>query len=581
MNARFDSPYNHQDRQDQRDGDGRSLADDVYGAGPTQECARVAPLLEAFYDGALDAEQTQRVAGHLGACAFCAARLRRYAEVDQLIRAAPAPVAGPALRAGVYRAIAAAGMDTVVTAAVAPRERHARDAERSNPGRSWPGRSFPGDSGNWRPVPPRTPRAVWAAGAAALCIILAFAVVFIASRPGMGRIEGSPTASATVRHQVGVLPPFSDWRAAYLDQVSGLHVVSLDGKSDTLVTTLDGLSTFNSQAGAAISPDGRYLAYIDNPKWGNIHVVDLRATTPAAQAQRTIRANVRDLFWSPDGRWLLVSGLATGQVQRPALYRVDPFTGTMTMLSDFWSEGSQAGWLDADHLLITMPQTGPSSSITPPIARAGGTASAARTLDTPLPSSLSSGPDTYYVLDVAAGTIQAANGITVPAGWTISIPLPGTTEALVEAGEPGASCGAPCPDGQPAYNDALLDYATGQITQLPKINGVAGGNILSYAVVDPVAGSGLFVATPYVTQSSPMQLFLFDPAHDGARPLATGHFAVDWTPDGQTLLLGDAASQYSNTGAGALSTLNIHAEQVQPTAIGQDMVQYLGLVRSA
>jgi hypothetical protein len=310
-------------------------------------------------------------------------------------------------------------------------------------------------------------------------------------------------------------------------------------------------------------------------------VVDLRATTPAAQAQRTIRANARDLSWSPDGRWLLVSGLATGQVQRPALYRVDPFTGTMTMLTDFWSEGSQVGWLDADHLLIIMPQTGPSSSITPPIARTDGGASETRTLDMPLPSSLSSGPYTYSVLDVATGTIQAANGITVPAGWTISIPLPGTTEALVESGEPGAACGAPCPGGTPVMTYALLDYATGQITQTPKINGVAGGNILSYAVVDPVAGSGLFVAAPYATQSTIMQLFLFDPANDGARPLATGHFAVDWTPDGQTLLLGDAASQYSNTGTGALSTLNIHAEQAQPTAIAQDMVRYLGLVRSA
>jgi hypothetical protein len=58
-------------------------------------------------------------------------------------------------------------------------------------------------------------------------------------------------------------------------------------------------------------------------------------------------------------------------------------------------------------------------------------------------------------------------------------------------------------------------------------------------------------------------------------------FPLDWTPDGQTLLLGDQQSLYNQTGTGALSVLNVSAEQVRPTAIGQNMARYLGLVRTA
>ncbi|HEY7835111.1 MAG TPA: zf-HC2 domain-containing protein, partial [Ktedonobacterales bacterium] len=136
------------------------LAHPAEGAAPTPECGRIAPLLEAFYDDALEAGEARRVAGHLAGCAYCTARLRRYEAVDQLVRAAPAPVAGPALRARLYRAIAAASGDgarrTDMAAGTALAERE-RDGASSWPGRSFSGGSLPGRSlaGGRRPVAPR------------------------------------------------------------------------------------------------------------------------------------------------------------------------------------------------------------------------------------------------------------------------------------------------------------------------------------------------------------------------------------------------------------------------------------------
>jgi hypothetical protein len=499
-----------------------------------------------------------------------------------LVRAAPAPVAGPALRARLYRAIAAASGDgarrTDMAAGTAMAERE-RDGASSWPGRPFSGGSLLGRSlaGGRRPV---APRAVWTGAAAVVCVILAFAVVFIASRPGGGP-GASATASAVAGQRAGILPAFHDWRAAYLDQVSGLHVVSLDGKTDTLVTTLDGLTVFNSQSTHVyVSPNGRYLSYVDNPKLGNIRLVDLAATTPATRAQRIIPGSFDALDWSPDSRWLLAIGLS-GDVAPDMLYRIDPTSGSKTEIPGFALGTQPVAWLDATHLLMSGPAVVPSSSVAPSTARAGGgrasdealsAFSAARGLTQPH----SSGPGTYYTVDVQALVIKPTTGPKVPSGWSIWTLLPGTTDAL--AVTMNNQCAQGCPIVPATY--ALLDYATGQITPTPKINGVAGGNI-GWAAVDPVAGSGLMAATPYEPQPSTSQLFLFDVPNDGARPLATGVFPLDWTPDGQTLLLGDQQSLYNQTGTGALSVLNVSAEQVRPTAIGQNMARYLGLVRTA
>ncbi|MGH2517299.1 MAG: zf-HC2 domain-containing protein [Ktedonobacterales bacterium] len=77
-------------------------------SGPPEQCAAVALQLAAFHDGMLPPDDVRVVASHVAACTRCAARLAALAEADQLIRAAPAPLAGPELRDRLYGRIAAA-----------------------------------------------------------------------------------------------------------------------------------------------------------------------------------------------------------------------------------------------------------------------------------------------------------------------------------------------------------------------------------------------------------------------------------------------------------------------------------------
>ncbi len=78
------------------------------GEGPSEQCRSFAPSLAAFVSGALPPEQEQAIAAHVATCGWCAARLAAYAEVDALLREAPAPEPPPSLRAGLYARIAAA-----------------------------------------------------------------------------------------------------------------------------------------------------------------------------------------------------------------------------------------------------------------------------------------------------------------------------------------------------------------------------------------------------------------------------------------------------------------------------------------
>src|SRR5262249_39008630 len=65
------------------------------------------PLLAAIAEGALPPGEGGAVAAHVAECDWCAARVATYAEVDALIRAAPAPLPPASLRAGLYASIAA------------------------------------------------------------------------------------------------------------------------------------------------------------------------------------------------------------------------------------------------------------------------------------------------------------------------------------------------------------------------------------------------------------------------------------------------------------------------------------------
>src|SRR5262245_42036914 len=66
-----------------------------------------ASSLAAFAEGALSADEMRAIAAHVAGCDECAEHVAAYADVDELIRAAPAPPPPAALRADLFARIGA------------------------------------------------------------------------------------------------------------------------------------------------------------------------------------------------------------------------------------------------------------------------------------------------------------------------------------------------------------------------------------------------------------------------------------------------------------------------------------------
>lgn len=159
---------------------------DQHGDGP-----HVGPLLEAFHAGTLRAMEAEQVARHLRACAACREQSDAIA-LYQLIRAAPAPTAGPELRERVYARIAAESAPDTRSRAMgqaALRERHDQ-----------PGAVVPAHARADRPS------RGWLSGAVAVVIVVLLASVFWA----LPRLKsGAGNSSATPAPVTRACPPGS------------------------------------------------------------------------------------------------------------------------------------------------------------------------------------------------------------------------------------------------------------------------------------------------------------------------------------------------------------------------------------
>jgi len=128
---------------------------------------------------------------------------------------------------------------------------------------------------------------------------------------------------------------------AYLDASGALHREAAD-KTDTVIATDAG--------GAAVSPDGRRIAYtqaqVDGTTliWG--YDVSLRAHYVLADE----KGEVADLAWAPDGTRLAYLRLSeTG----PATLRVLGLTGSASLTTIATGDLGRPTWLrDSDHLLV-------------------------------------------------------------------------------------------------------------------------------------------------------------------------------------------------------------------------------------
>src|SRR5262245_34218761 len=90
-----------------------------------------ASSLAAFAEGALPADAMRAIAAHVARCDECAERVAAYAEIDELVRAAPAPMPPAALRAGLFARIGAETQQDSRRQVAEDREASSREIETS------------------------------------------------------------------------------------------------------------------------------------------------------------------------------------------------------------------------------------------------------------------------------------------------------------------------------------------------------------------------------------------------------------------------------------------------------------------
>jgi WD40-like Beta Propeller Repeat len=431
----------------------------------------------------------------------------------------------------------------------------------------------------------------------------------------------SPSASAPPLAAFD-LPPFPDWRAAYIAADGKVHVSTLDGRYDLVGPALSlndgdttgGVGTFKVSGGAgvrqaaAISPDGHTLAYVAQaplpqgagvaPPSGPIVIAPL-----SGGGDRVVRASANDVFWSPDGTRLAFDG-SVDSAQGVYIVNAQDPTRNPTLVPGTSGVGALAyaqvlGWIDAKHVLLLTTGSGsalpplptPTASPTPhvtPTATAttsptaqptttgtssgqGSTAGFASraSIGALLSVPRSSGPRPIAMVDVASG--QAFEVYRLP---PVSYPYlsPDGKEILVTG---GGGC-APCTDPQQG-GPLLIDTATGKVHALP-----SSGALLPPTATIVWSADSSAVAVTLPDKSDQPDRWIVDaivPVHDTGETLRTGGFAVAWSPDGQTVLVGDATGL--NAGAAKVWLQSPASPGSQAATLPQVMVEFLGFVRTS
>jgi hypothetical protein len=319
-------------------------------------------------------------------------------------------------------------------------------------------------------------------------------------------------APALVNYTVSgpALPPFSDWRAAYIGQDGKLHLVSLDGKTDLVGVSLPSYG----QAGTGVftaesAPDGERLLYGDAS--GSTYIDLLSDTATVMPAARTGWSDSRNaLMWSPDGQAVIINRpLQTNQIVRLPSGAItneppDNQVGNGMLMP---TSGAMYGWLDANHLAvedvaIEYP-TPPTSSRVPTQGTVASLASQ----------------------DIATGQIRPIVTLRSPTlGYGYFSLTPDASEALFynmsQASLPIT------PDVQ------RIDIATGHMTRLYAIAKLLPPSQLLWRPHSHQA-----VVVTGVDAYQPIRFYLIDLDQDRVTPLNLDGFPLAWSPDGATLIL--------------------------------------------
>jgi hypothetical protein len=476
------------------------------------------------------------------------------------------------------------------------------------------------------------PPTVWFTGIAAGALIMVVVLVLL-SLPApartttptktAGTITVRPTAEPTATAVVlpaFALPLFQDWRVAYLAADGVVHVTSLDGQTDlagpalqlnlantTNSTVAPGIGpTYQSYTSMTVSPNGQYLAYINQPPQqfeagiapptGDL-VLSRLAAHPGVNVGWTtldIPGQVTDVGgWSPDSSAVAFS--ATGN-NATGIYIETPPAGKPRLIPGFENNGALAnshivGWIDDSHLLLLvsgngwalppLPKAAPTSAPTPsptlggtpaammplPVAQSDAPLRDRSALSAPISSPRSSNqPQFLATMDITTGIGYSI--ADVPAGSQLAL-SPDGTHVVVQN-----SCVVGCIAS--SLITELIDTHTGAVHSLPT----------SDAVIAPTGrfvwqpGANAFAATIATPPQQPNQwkVALVDAQHDAAHIVRAGAFAIGWSPDGQALVLGDAATiGYGGTKVWLVTPASAGASVTLP----QPMVAFIGFVRTA
>jgi hypothetical protein len=416
------------------------------------------------------------------------------------------------------------------------------------------------------------------------------------------------------------LPAFNDWRAAYIAQDGNVHITSLDGQSDitgpalalnttdtTNSTQWAGIGgTFQSVTSLAVSPNGQFLAYINQlsqpsgagiaPPTGNLELYNLApGGANASWTFANVPLRVTHIGgWSPDNTRVVVNALdSTGL---PGIYIVAPASPQPQLVPTTGANGILSGahvvgWLDAVHLLVFASSNNiqlpplPTATSTPTASRFPNVASAAalsemrpnhrspKTYGANLApsvarSALSAGGNGLVAtVDVITGTAYAIATIPYPAQVALS---PDATQLVAEY-----YCNQGCTS--PALATETVDTATGALHPLPHSDTAIApaGNFLWQPGAHTFAVTTVQAGQPTV----PVQVSLVDAQQDSSHTLRPGAFALAWSPDGQLLALGDTTGL--STGTGATRVWLVSPTAGTNLALPEPVVAFIGFVRTA
>lgn len=180
----------------------------------------------------------------------------------------------------------------------------------------------------------------------AMLAVLSAISLLLVGCAGRSQSANSPTATLpppAATSTLASLPTFSDWRAAYVDADTRLHVVSLDGKTRLTGPSLSGLTTNGeSIASGGFSPDGHSLAYVG--RGDPLVVVDVTGLSHHVPPNMVRN----EVVWSPDSSYL---ALSDGQNGLCVARTSDGLCNLSRSIPNVYLT-SIVGWTDATHLAM-------------------------------------------------------------------------------------------------------------------------------------------------------------------------------------------------------------------------------------